>query len=110
MFHEIRFEQDENGRMYVSKVIFDTADVFEHPDFHVQGYEGKSIHELMESGEIKSYITDCGRAGSVDMLEFTRPVSLDRFLLMFGGVANEDFEEYLKLDDELYEKDPKYVY
>jgi hypothetical protein len=86
MIHRIEFEEGDCGKTYISRIIFNTALDSEYEMF--EGYEGKTFEQLCDEGEIVSYSTD-DVVANVDVLEFTRPISMSRFLLMFGRLGVE---------------------
>ena len=97
------------------KIVFDTADVCEFMHDLLKGYGGKSFEELSESGDIEHYFTDSPVHGA-DVIVFKKPISIDRFLLMFGDIGvkgAENLEHMVKQDaaDGFYCADPeKYVF
>lgn len=114
MFHKIELEVDSYGKNYIKRIYFDTADILNFFD-EFDGYEGKTFEQLMEDGEIKLSLSGEVVHGG-DVLEFERPISLDRFLLIFGkGVSQrkEDLEGVIEVDKDcgFYAADPKkYVF
>lgn len=92
MFHkiEIIYGEDTN-RDYVKRIVFDIGDAMEELCRHVEGYEDKSIEQLEEEGEIKVYCQD-DPVPRATVMEFARPLSLDRFLAMFRDYAIKERE------------------
>lgn len=90
VFHKIETE-DLNGKTFIKKIVCDSGNVFEMSD-KIQGYEGKTIAQLIEEGEIKRYVSDTeiSHLNEADVIEFTRPISLDRLLVMFGVLGKEE--------------------
>jgi hypothetical protein len=116
MFHEIDFVRDSTGKSYVKKVVFDIGDALEDSYDLMNGYEGRSFQQLVDDGEIRLSATDCGIASSVDCIRFNRPISINRFLMMFNRVIAQKtncIEELIQSDAEngVYSADPKkYVF
>ena len=88
MFHKLDLVEDSNGKQYVQRVYFDTEDAIEALA-NLRGYEGKSFYDLFVNYEIRISGSDKFLEDG-DVLEFSRPISLDKFLLMFKDSRLED--------------------
>ena len=101
MIHNIKTVEDDEGRTYVSEVGFDIAEPLENFYGKMKGYGGKSFKSLVKSREIEY----CGEGGgcctgTLPWIRFSRPLSLNRFLLMFGRVKKKAFEDLVEFDVE----------
>ena len=100
MFHAIETVQNQDGKIFIKEIIFDAGYVVSERAEEINGYGGKSFSELLESEEIETFTTDAGLIPSTDALSFKRPISLDRFFLMFAPLFKnrEEIEEQLTID------------
>ena len=97
MIHDIELVYDDAGKAYISQVDFDIAEVQDcfEPEM---GYDGKTIDQLMDDGEIGTSCSDSPVHGA-ESWKFRRPLSVDRFLIMFGDYAiNGHLEDQIKAD------------
>ncbi|MBU2523090.1 MAG: hypothetical protein KKE23_02250 [Nanoarchaeota archaeon] len=114
MFNNIETVQDEEGKTYISSIEFDVDEPLESFYGRIKGYEGKSFKKLVESGKIDYNPHACGACcgGGLPWIRFNRPISLNRFILMFGSVKKKDLEELVNFDlgQISDENKKKYVY
>jgi len=110
----LRFELEEGNleKQYIKSITSDHGGAFDGYYELMEGYNGKTFTELVDEGEIEIHGTDSAFAPSVDKLVFKRPISIDRFILMFKGIGMEcqdHLEHILKseVDAGMYKKDRK---